>query len=61
MLISLHNLAVLWHVAEKSSFFMDLSAYFGDFLLLCKLNGVINPRKACFIMSGSLHNNKSGG
>ncbi len=61
MLIGLHNMMFFGHAAEKSSFFMDLSAYFGDFRLLCKLNGVINPRKACFIMSNSLHNNKSGG
>lgn len=61
MLIGLHNLAVLWRAAEKSLIFLNLSAYFSDFRLLCKLNGVINPRKACFIMSDSLHNNKSGG
>lgn len=61
MLIGLHNLAVLWHAAEKSLIFLNLSAYFSDFRLLCKLNGVINPRKACFIMFGGLHNANLGG
>ena len=61
MLIGLHNMVIFGHAAEKSSFFMDLSAYFGDFWLLCKPNGVINPRKACFIMSGGLHNANLGG
>ena len=61
MLIGLHNIPISGHAAEKSLIFMDLSAYFSDFRLLCKLNGVINPRIACFIMSGGLHNANLGG